>query len=374
MEVLFLCEQGLKKTRDEEFGQSFAWDLPMLEGYAARVLSIPDWNLKKPATMRLRSPLLPVFRETGATHLWVEGWRFPAFWQAVRQAKRAGLKVWCRGESNDLSPEPTFPKNLIKSVLMGWFFRQVDAFLCIGEANRRLYRKYGVVEPKLHPAPYFVDNGRFSSEARSLWPERGQIRKEWGIKPEAFVILYSGKFISKKRVMDVAKAFRKVCEAGEKECHLLLAGSGTLRSELERELKGLPVTFAGFLNQGEIPRAYAASDVVVLASDWGETWGLSANEALASGVAVILSDQCGCAEDLSSVTREVEVFKMGDVQELAELMGDGRWNMGDGEKARERRRAMMKVMTERFDAQNTILTVEKLLGRRRTPPPGEDRR
>ena len=367
MEVLFLCPHGVQETMDPEFDRSFAWDLPMLEGYKSRFLEIPGWDLKRPMKMKMKMKmkggLKPIFQETGAAHLWVEGWRFPAFWQAVGQAKRAGLQVWCRGESNDLAPEPRFPKSLIKKVLMGWFFGKVDAFLCIGQANRRLYRKAGVPEEKLHSTPYFVDNDRFSTEAERFWPEREKIRAGWNIRPDATVVLYSGKFIPKKRVMDLAKAFRMVCEKQPGRFHLLLAGDGPQKGELEKALIGLPVTFAGFLNQSDIPRAYAAADVMALTSDWGETWGLSANEALASGVPVILSDRCGCAEDLSSATDQAKVFPMGDVQRLAELIGDGRWKMGDGVELNRRRKEIMRVMRERFDAENTIATVKGLLGR-----------
>jgi len=364
LEVLFLCPHGVNETRDPEFNQSFAWDLPMLEGYRSRFLNIPGWDLKAPMKMKIKMKggLRPIFEETGATHLWVEGWRFPAFWQAVGQAKKAGLQVWCRGESTDLAPEPSFPKNLIKKGLMRWFFGKVDAFLCIGKANRRLYQKAGVPDEKLHSAPYFVDNERFTMEAERLWPEREKIRAAWRIGPDATVVLYSGKFIPKKRVMDLARAFRLGCEKQPGKFHLLLAGDGPQRAELERELASLPVTFAGFLNQTEIPRAYAAADVMVMASDWGETWGLSANEALASGVPVILSDRCGCAEDISSATDQAMVFPMGDVQRLAELIGDGISDMGYGKQTLDKRRSLMRVMREKFDAENTGATVRGLLG------------
>jgi glycosyltransferase involved in cell wall biosynthesis len=363
IEVLFLCPHGLKETRDPEFGRSFAWDLPMLEGYRSRFLEIPGWDLKAPMKMKIKMKggLKPIFEETGATHLWVEGWRFPAFWQAVGQAKEAGLQVWCRGESNDLAPEPKFPKSLVKKVLMSWFFNKVDAFLCIGQANRRLYRKAGVPEARLHSAPYFVDNERFSREAERLWPEREQIRAGWGIRPEAWVVLYSGKLIPKKRVMDLAEAFRAAGERQPGKFHLLLAGDGPQRQELERELAGLPMTFAGFLNQTEMPRAYAAADVMVMTSDWGETWGLSANEALASGVPLILSNKCGCAEDLSSATAEAKVFPMGDVQRLGALLEDRIKEIADRGWSIYQRRELMKVMRERFDAENTIATVKRLL-------------
>jgi glycosyltransferase involved in cell wall biosynthesis len=42
-----------------------------------------------------------------------------------------------------------------------------------------------------------------------------------------------------------------------------------------------------------------AADCLVLPSDHGETWGLVVNEALASGLPCIVSDACGCAEDLA---------------------------------------------------------------------------
>ena len=100
---------------------------------------------------------------------------------------------------------------------------------------------------------------------------------------------------------------------------------------------------------------------MVLTSDWGETWGLSANEALASGVPVILSDRCGCAEDLSSATDQAKIFEMGNVKQLAELIGDGRWKMEVGEKSRNRRKAVIAVMREKFDAENTIAIVKRLL-------------
>ena len=363
IELLFLCPHGVKETRDPEFDRSFAWDLPMLEGYRSRFLNLSGWDLKKPIKMRMRirNELNPIFKETKATHLWVEGWRFPAFWQAVGQAKKAGLQVWCRGESNDLAPEPIFPKSLLKKALMGWFFGKVDAFLCIGQANRRLYRKAGVPEERLHSAPYFVENERFSTTAERLWPEKEKIRAKLGIRPDACVVLYSGKFIPKKRVMDLARAFRVACERQPGIFHLLLVGDGPLRNELERELTGLPVTFAGFLNQTEIPRAYAAADVMVMASDWGETWGLSANEALASGVPVVLSDRCGCAEDLSSATAEAKVFPVGDVQRLGALLEDRRQEIADRGWSIYQRRELMKVMRERFDAENTIATVKRLL-------------
>ena len=76
---------------------------------------------------------------------------------------------------------------------------------------------------------------------------------------------------------------------------------------------------------------------------------------------VVLSDQCGCAEDISSATEEAKVFEMGNVKQLAELIGDGISDMGYRDRTADQRRALVKVMRERFDAENTIATVKRLL-------------
>ena len=84
------------------------------------------------------------------------------------------------------------------------------------------------------------------------------------------------------------------------------------------EQHSLPVTFAGFLNQTEIPAAYVASDCLVLASDYGETWGLVVNEAMACGRAAIVSDRAGCAADLVVEGKTGLTFPFGDVEALAD--------------------------------------------------------
>ena len=83
------------------------------------------------------------------------------------------------------------------------------------------------------------------------------------------------------------------------------------------ESRGLPVTFVGFLNQTEITRAYAAVDCLVLPSDYGETWGLVVNEAMACGLPVIVSDRVGCAPDLVEEGLTGAVYPCGDINALA---------------------------------------------------------
>jgi glycosyltransferase involved in cell wall biosynthesis len=277
----------------------------------------------------------------------------------VREAKAAGVQVWLRGESNDLAPAAWWKKP-IKRALLGRFFNRVDRFLYIGSANRRLYQKFGVPDQKLFPAPYAVDNERFRRQANELRAKRQELRAQWSIPEDSFCVLFCGKFIPKKRPADLIAAVKllqsKQSGKGQEQSgsvapsplplrplHLLFAGSGELGADLrsncevvfdaesgqqddkttgQQPVVGGPVvsgrspkaSFTGFLNQTEISPAYVAADVLVLPSDYTETWGLVVNEAMASGLPCIVSDRCGCAEDL--MPKEL-TFKAGDVDVLA---------------------------------------------------------
>jgi len=366
-EVWYLSEHATRLSRDREFGRDFAWDLDMLEGYPHRFLiTSAGASPNTPLRTWVFESLSVLFTENKIKVLWVQGWQVAAYWQAVWAAHKAGVQVWLRGESNIMAPTPWW-KNAIKRPLLGQLFRRVDHFLCIGTANRELYRSYGVPESKLHMTPYAVDNERFARQANQIRKSKLEIRKQWKIPEESFCVLFCGKFIPKKRPLDLIKAAQLLLRSHpELNVHLLFAGSGELGAGLRaqcdvafdaeatpttdhrlqttdhfseapglnpdnRELITLravgpdepeadnakpAATFTGFLNQTQVSKAYVAADVLVLPSDYAETWGLVVNEAMASGLPSIISDHCGCAEDLGLIAPNA-VYECGNIPELA---------------------------------------------------------
>jgi len=334
-EVWYLTRHGVEPSRDSEFGQSFSWDIDMLSGYSHRFIDggsdatpVDTWSC------RLRENFREQLSARGATAVWIQGWQVLAYWQAVRAARAAACEVWLRGESNDLGATP-FWKRPFKRALLFWLFRRVDRFLYIGSANKRLYRSFGVAEAKLYRAPYMVDNERFARQAHALRGQRNELRRAWGIPDDAFCVLFCGKFIAKKRPHDLIAAARRLKTDGRlPNIHLLFVGAGELGKALREQCavvfdaekgglanataaNGEPpaASFAGFLNQTEISKAYVAADCLALPSDAGETWGLVVNEALASGLECLVSKACGCAEDLVSASF---TFPAGDVAALAD--------------------------------------------------------
>jgi glycosyltransferase involved in cell wall biosynthesis len=125
--------------------------------------------------------------------------------------------------------------------------------------------------------------------------------------------------------MDLVEAFSKIPNVQD-SAHLILLGDGEYRKNIEHfidsNLLHAEITLTGFINQSEIVNYYALSDVFVMSSQQGETWGLSTNEAMNFGLPVILSDLTGCASDLVHEGENGYVYPTGDKSALRNILQD----------------------------------------------------
>ena len=119
------------------------------------------------------------------------------------------------------------------------------------------------------------------------------------------------------------RAFAKVRQNSDRPRMVLkLVGYGPLEDSLRQlaldlGIAGL-VEFAGKAWQAELPQIYRSADVFILPSA-REAWGLVVNEAMLSGLPVVVSDRCGCAVDL--VTAETGwTFSPHDEGELVNVL------------------------------------------------------
>lgn len=338
LHVWFLTNHGLAEANDREFGQRFCWDIDLVGGYTSDFLSVHlPFDMRRFYGISLEENLRLRIKEFGITHLWIEGWRFNAMWQAAHVAKKSSVKLWLRGETNDLKKQ-TVVKAIVKKIMLKRYFKNFDSFLCIGEANKRFYRSFGVPAGKLVDTPYCVDNDRFATQAKTFRMERDLLRSRWNICPKAKVVLFCGKFIDKKHPMQIVEALATLNERKSlnSQWHGLFVGSGELGDSLRgrcnviydyndsmrvpkaKNTGGEPkASFVGFMNQSEIAKAYVAADVIALPSDFGETWGLVVNEAMSCGVPAVVSDQVGCGDDLPKILNPSSVYKFGDINALS---------------------------------------------------------
>jgi glycosyltransferase involved in cell wall biosynthesis len=77
----------------------------------------------------------------------------------------------------------------------------------------------------------------------------------------------------------------------------------------------------GFIGYRELPVWYGYAACLVHPSTT-EQWGLVVNEAMASGLPVLVSERCGCASDLVENGRNGFTFNPYDMSELADRMLD----------------------------------------------------
>ena len=301
------------------FGVEFEWDVSLLSGYAHQFLR----NVAtRPALDRFSGCDTPEIgerlREGRFDCVLVQGWYLKSFLQAVLAAKLQRLPVLARGDSHLNTPRSVL-KRTVKAAVYPPFLRLFDAALYVGESSLAYWRHYGYPASRLFYSPHCVDAAWFA--ARATAEARAELRTRLGIGSEAKVALFAGKLVPLKRPMDVVAAAALLKATGREPC-LLVAGAGLLEREMSAAARaaGISINMLGFCNQTEMPKAYAAADVLILSSD--ETWGLVANEALACGRPVILSEAVGSAPDLAADGSVGRVFPAGNVGALAEAIAD----------------------------------------------------
>jgi len=137
-----------------------------------------------------------------------------------------------------------------------------------------------------------------------------------------------------------------------------MVGSGELEKYCTQYAisNGLPVTFTGFVNQSKICDMYAIADCIVLASNEDETWGLVVNEAMACGIPAIVSNRCGCADDLIRNGVTGYTFEYKDIAHLSDLMVKV---VMQPEKTREMGIRAKELINRKYNIQLAIEGIEK---------------
>ena len=171
------------------------------------------------------------------------------------------------------------------------FYHAVDEVLVPSRFIARLLHERGLRKRKLLILDRWIDVGRFHPGLRdaAYWARFGDTA---GAAVTRFA--YVGRVAVEKDLHLVAMAYRRLREI-RSDAHLVIIGDGPYRAELEQLLDGLPVTFTGFLDGDELPRAIASADVKLFPSTT-DTWGNAPLEAQACGLPVIVSDVGGPAE------------------------------------------------------------------------------
>lgn len=247
--------------------------------------------------------------------LFLPGWSHPS--------SHSGLE-WCLKNSArpvvmSESTRADFPRVWWREAYKKFVVQSCFAALAGGRPHRDYLIELGMSPESISLGYDVVDNDYFATGAAHARANAADVRTELAL-PERY-FLASNRFIEKKnllRLVQAYDAYRR--QAGAAAWHLVMLGDGEMRPRVESlvrdlHLEGL-VQMPGFASYDVLPKYLGLASAFVHASTM-EQWGLVVNEAMATGLPVLVSDRCGCATDLVEAERNGELFDPFDVDEIA---------------------------------------------------------
>jgi glycosyltransferase involved in cell wall biosynthesis len=249
----------------------------------------------------------------------VPGWASPAAWGAMRWCLRRRVPMVVMSESTAWDEPRAGWKEWIKRQLVGQF----ASALVGGERHRDYLVALGLPAEWIFLGYDVVDNAYFRDQAEAMRPLATIVMAKYQLPKNYF--LASARFVEKKnlpRLLEAYAHYHSHCGMAEPWA-LVLLGDGALRAELEekRDALGLgeSVLLPGFRQIEELPAYYAFAGAFIHPSTI-EPWGLVVNEALASGLPVLVSERCGCMPELAHDGVNGFVFDPLEVADMAQRM------------------------------------------------------
>jgi 1,2-diacylglycerol 3-alpha-glucosyltransferase len=247
------------------------------------------------------------------------GWSSAAALAGARWAAARGVPVVVMSETK----ADDFPRHVLTEFLKRRIVTQFHAGLCGGSLARSYLVDLGLPQERIFVGYNVVDDDYFANgvaKARAANALPPSIDPAW----RGRYFLASARFVSKKNLPHVIEAFARYRQvAGSAAWRLVILGDGPMRGELEskRVTLGLEawLVMPGFKQYSELPLYYASAGAFVHASTT-EQWGLVVNEAMASGLPILVSNRCGCVPELVETGRNGFTFDPRDMDALSRLM------------------------------------------------------
>lgn len=256
----------------------------------------------------------------------IPGWSDAVAFSALKWCVQHRIPAIVMSESTEWDEQRQFWREWIKRRLL----KLCSGGLAGGKPHADYLARLGVARDRIFLGYDAVDNDYFTRQVAAVKMDGEGLRKKCRLPEKYF--LASARFIEKKNLFHLVRAYGRYRElAGAPKnpgdraelWNLVLLGDGPLKPglvDLIAEL-GLQqcISLPGFKQYDELPVYYGLAKVFIHASTT-EQWGLVVNEAMASGLPVLVSSRCGCAQDLVCDGRNGFTFDPCNVEQLAGLM------------------------------------------------------
>jgi glycosyltransferase involved in cell wall biosynthesis len=184
---------------------------------------------------------------------------------------------------------------LAKPFITG-LMRNTDAFLTYGSRAKEYVISFGVPSEKIFLAVNVGDVDYFRKKIDKYTYKKKELKKELGIHHKRNII-FVGSLSYRKGVEYLLPAFYELKKEYE-NLGLLLLGDGPLKEKLiEKYGDSDQVHFIGFVQQDELSKYYAISDIFILPTI-GDIFSIVVSEAMASNLPIIATKNDGSSVDI----------------------------------------------------------------------------
>jgi len=291
--------EGVKVLGIEYFRKDRTYDAwePSADGSSHSRFTLCEERLGEGATHRTAAGRLrSLLDEERPGTVAISGWLLPESHAALRWCRANGAVSVLMSDSAAADHRRFFFKEILKRFIV----RRFDAALVAGTPHRNYAVRLGIQADRTFLGYDVVDNGHFAMGAADA-RTRPDVRQRLKLPDRYF--LASARFIPRKNMAGLLDAYRiYLQESGHAPWSLVILGDGPQRPELERQAaaaagRGGRVLMPGLKSYRELPAWYGLAEALVHPSI-AEQWGLVVNEAMASGLPVLVSSRSGCAADL----------------------------------------------------------------------------
>lgn len=239
-----------------------------------RAFYLPGWPY--PSLQKISIPIdlwckvNSIIRNGSFDLIHVHGQHYPISWIAINSAHKYNIP-------SVLTVHGTYALNPLggKTRIEEWFNKHIftriltktTAVIGLTKQVTAYAKQYGGRSTRY----YTVGNGVNTSLYKNNLTNKKRYRLEYGIDPEAIVVLFRGRFDENKSVIEFAKAARKIIKYNtrSKKVEVVVVGGGPLDSEVYSILRDLKdVHVLKYQPYDRVHELYIASDIFVIPSKY----------------------------------------------------------------------------------------------------------
>ena len=294
----------------------YPWPATAGSGAFQRMTLLEDGSYAELARRRIQEAVGQALERLRPAAVAIPGWTFAEARAALRWCAQAGSSAILMSDSkrDDFVRVPH--KEFLKSQIVSNF----GAALVGGQPHSEYAADMGIPADRVFVGYDVVDNDSFRRGAEEARASAAEWRQRLGL-PERY-FLACCRFVPKKNLARLLEAYGLYRDTAAEPWGLVVCGDGPLAAGLKGRAAAMglsDICWPGFLRPEDLARFYGLASAFVLPSTQDQ-WGLVVNEAMASGLPVLVSRTAGCRYDLVEDGRNGWLLDPFDPRQMAERM------------------------------------------------------